>query len=142
MDEEKSISTETCQTTDIDYLKEIYDMTRKQLMWQRITSCAIAGIFIALLVSVYIMIPKMITTLANIDRVTSEAMESIQDIDVMVAEMTDASSNLNKLVSDNADTLTQAVNDLAGIDFDGLNAAIKDLQDTVAPFAAFFRKFQ
>ncbi len=117
-------------------------MTKKQLFWQKVASLGVLGIFVVVLISALVMVPKVTMTLSNIDRVSYQVMESIEDIDAMVAEMTEASTGLNKLVSDNADTVTGAVSDLAGIDFEGLNTAIKDLQDTVAPFAAFFRQFR
>ena len=44
--------------------------------------------------------------------------------------------------SENSEALTQTVNDMSNIDFEGLNTAIKDLQDTVGPFASFFGKFR
>ena len=121
---------------------QLFLMTRKQLRWQMIASIGVVLIFAVVLCSALVVVPKAVVTLSNIDRVSEQVMESIQDIDTMVAEITDASKNLNELVSDNAETLTGAVNDLAGIDFDGLNTAIGDLKDTVAPFASFFRKFK
>ena len=68
--------------------------------------------------------------------------ETIDEIDTMVAEMTTASTNLNKLVDDNSQALTDAINNIAGIDFEGLNKAIKDLKDTVGPMASFFGRFR
>ena len=56
--------------------------------------------------------------------------------------MTDASNNLNQLVNDNTEPLTQAVNNMAGIDFEGLNQAITDLQGAVGPLANFFGRFK
>jgi uncharacterized protein YoxC len=138
---EQGLAQATEQAPDPNYLKELRDITKKQLVFQSITSLAVLGIFLAILVSVLIMIPKATATLNNIDKVTTEAMNSIKDIDAMVSEMTDTSENLNKLVSDNAEDITGAVDNLSSIDFEGLNSAIKDLEDTVAPMATFFRKF-
>ncbi len=139
--EENEIITEN-NAPDLNYIKELRDITKKQLVFQSITSLAVLGIFIAILVSVLIMIPKATATLNNIDKVTTEAMNSIKEIDEMVSEMTQTSENLNKLVSENAEDITGAVDDMSNIDFEGLNTAIQDLEDTVAPFAAFFRQFK
>ena len=117
-------------------------MTKKQLFWQKVASIGVLGIFVVVLISALIMVPKVTMTLSNIDRVSYQVLESMEDIDKMVAEMTEASTSLNRLVSENADTVSGAVGDLAGIDFEGLNKAIQDLEDTVAHFAAFFRKFK
>ena len=56
--------------------------------------------------------------------------------------MTDASKNLNQLVGDNSEALNEAITNMANVDYDGLNKAIKDLQDTVGPMANFFSKFR
>ena len=125
-----------------DYLKELRDIAKKQLKWQRRTALAMAGIFAVMLIAVLILVPKVTTTLDNIDEVVSNISGSVDDINIMVAEMTEASSNINTLVGDNAVTLTEAVNNLAGIDFEGLNKAIKDLQDAVGPMASFFNRFR
>ncbi len=130
------------QTGNQNLNVQLNAMTKKQLFWQKVASLGVLGIFVVVLISALVMVPKVTMTLSNIDTVSYQVMESIEDIDAMVAEMTEASTGLNKLVSDNADTVTGAVSDLAGIDFEGLNTAIKDLQDTVAPFAAFFRQFR
>ena len=127
---------------DENLLKQIRDMTARQLFWQRITSCAVVGVFLVLLAAVVILVPKVTTTLSNIDRVTMDVSGSVGEINTMVAEMTDASSGLGGLVEDNAEKLTEAVNNLAGIDFEGLNKAIQDLQDAVGPMAAFFNRFK
>ena len=60
----------------------------------------------------------------------------------MVSEMTTASKNLNELVNENAGPLTEAVKNMSNVDFDGLNKAITDLQDTVGPMANFFNRFR
>jgi methyl-accepting chemotaxis protein len=125
-----------------DYLKELRDIAKKQLKWQRRTAVAMLGIFAVMLIAVLILVPKVTTTLDNIDEVVSNISGSVDDINIMVAEMTEASSNINTLVGDNAVTLTEAVNNLAGIDFEGLNKAIKDLQDAVGPMASFFNRFR
>ncbi len=139
--EENEIITENT-APEPNYIKELRDITKKQLVFQSITSLAVLGIFGAILISVLIMIPKATATLNNIDKVTTEAMNSIKEIDAMVSEMTETSENLNKLVSENAEDITGAVDDMSNIDFEGLNSAIKDLEDTVAPFAKFFRQFK
>ena len=125
-----------------DYLKELKDIAKKQLFWQKLTAFAMTGIFAAVLMAVLILVPKVTTTLDNIDEMVGNISGSVDDINVMVAEMTKASSNINTLVGDNAVTLTEAVNNLAGIDFEGLNKAIKDLQDAVGPMASFFNRFR
>ena len=134
--------TENKDDQSIQLLTQIRDLKKKQLMWQRVSAACLFGIFAALFITVSIIIPRATTTLSNIDQVAGEMYETIDEIDTMVAEMTTASTNLNKLVDDNSQALTDAINNIAGIDFEGLNKAIKDLKDTVGPMASFFGRFR
>ena len=52
------------------------------------------------------------------------------------------SKSLNGFVTDNAQTLTDAATDISNIDFEGLNGAIRDLQDAVGPFAKMMNRFK
>ncbi len=115
---------------------------KKQLFLQRITTLATVGIFVVVLVAMIVLVPKVTMTLTNIDKMVADASSSVENINAMVAEMTEASKNLNQLVNDNTEPLTQAVNNMAGIDFEGLNKAITDLQATVGPMAQFFSRFR
>lgn len=134
--------TENKDDQSIQLLTQIRDLKKKQLMWQRVSAACLFGIFAVLFITVSIIIPMATTTLSNIDQVAGEMYETIDEIDTMVAEMTTASTNLNKLVDDNSQALTDAINNIAGIDFEGLNKAIKDLKDTVGPMASFFGRFR
>lgn len=134
-------ATAPVMTTDQALLKLI-STGRKQLFYQRILALAAVGIFAVILYTVITIVPKITSTLDNVDQVISDATASIEQIDGMVAEMTDASRNLNKLVDENAEPLTTAVQNLSDVDFEGLNKAITDLQDAVGPVANFFNKFR
>lgn len=117
-------------------------VAKKQLFLQRITTLATVGIFVVVLVAMIVLVPKVTMTLTNIDQMVADASSSVENINAMVAEMTEASKNLNQLVNDNTEPLTQAVNNMVGIDFEGLNKAITDLQATVGPMAQFFSRFR
>ena len=134
--------TENKDDQSIQLLTQIRDLKKKQLMWQRVSAACLFGIFAVLFITVSIIVPRATATLSNIDQVSGQMYETIDEIDTMVAEMTTASTNLNKLVDDNSQALTDAINNIAGIDFEGLNKAIKDLKDTVGPMASFFGRFR
>ncbi|MBR1670489.1 MAG: hypothetical protein IJ695_07285 [Butyrivibrio sp.] len=129
-------------SAEIEYLKQIHDMTRKQLNWQRASTSAICGMFLVIMISVILILPRVEATLTHVNEVAVQAQESLDEIDLMVKDIQTASQNLNDLVGDNSETLTGAVNNLANIDFDGLNKAISDLQDAVGPLASFFKSFR
>jgi predicted PurR-regulated permease PerM len=134
--------TENRDDQSIQLLTQIRDLKKKQLMWQRVSAACLFGIFAVLFITVSIIVPRATKTLSNIDQVAGQMYETIDEIDTMVAEMTTASTNLNKLVDENAQSLTDAINSIASIDFEGLNKAIKDLKDTVGPMASFFGRFR
>ena len=134
--------TEKKEDQNTELLTEIRNLKKKQLIWQRIGSVCLFGIFVVLFITVSIIVPRVSKTLSNIDQVSGQMYETIDEIDTMVSEMTTASTNLNKLVNDNADNLTNAINNISNIDLEGLNKAIKDLQDTVGPMASLFGKFR
>jgi len=46
------------------------------------------------------------------------------------------------MLTDNSQSLTDAVEKMNNIDFEGLNKAIQDLQDAVGPFANLMKKFK
>ena len=121
---------------------EMLKVDKKHLFWQRISAMAVVAMFLVVLVTAMILVPQVVNTLNSINKVAVDAEAAIGDVEVMVSEITSASKNLNKLVDDNDEKLTEAVNNMSNVDFDGLNAAIKDLQDTVGPMASFFSRFR
>lgn len=121
---------------------EMLKVDKKHLFWQRLSALAVVATFLVVLIAVVILVPQISETLGHINKVATDAEAAIENVDEMVLEMTDASKNLNQLVGDNSEALTEAVTNMSNIDFDGLNEAIKDLQDTVGPMASFFNKFR
>ena len=121
---------------------EMLKVDKKHLFWQRLSALAVVATFVVVLITAVILVPQISATLSNINKVASDAEAAIADVNVMVDEMTDASKNLNKLVGENSEALTEAVTNMADIDFEGLNKAITDLQDAVGPMATFMNKFR
>ena len=60
----------------------------------------------------------------------------------MSNEVTSVSEGLNDFIIENAQTLTDAAQDISNIDFEGLNKAIQDLQDAVGPFANLMNRWK
>ena len=121
---------------------EMLRVDKKHLFWQRLSALAVVATFLVVLVTAIILVPKVSQTLEHINSVAQKAEAEIENVDGMVTEMTAASQNLNKLVDDNAEGLTDAVTSMSNVDFEGLNKAIEDLQATVGPMASFFSKFR
>lgn len=121
---------------------EMLKVDKKHLFWQRLSALAVVATFLVVLVVAMILVPQVLATLDNINRVAKDAESAVANVDTMVLEMTDASKNLNQLVGDNSEALNEAITNMANVDYDGLNKAVKDLQDTVGPMASFFSKFR
>lgn len=135
--------------TSEQLLLEIKELTRKQVRWQRVSAAFMMAILTIVLVVVVILLPGILYTLRNIDQAANEVTESmirvtesVDEADAAIAEIKTASQNLNELVSNNSDAITDSVSKLSEIDYEGLNKAIKDLQDAIGPVANFFNKFR
>ncbi len=125
-----------------EFQEKLLKLEKKQLFYHRISAVCFAGFLLLSIVTVGILVPKITNTLENINSVTQKVETSLGNIDDMATGITDATANLNKLVNDNATELTDAVEKLSQIDYEGLNRAIQDLEDTVGPFASFMNRFK
>ncbi|SFP81810.1 hypothetical protein SAMN04487928_1095 [Butyrivibrio proteoclasticus] len=128
--------------TSEEVLVEIRNLTKKKLFWQRIGTCCIAAITGIVLITMLIVIPQLEVTLDHINDTALEAQKSLNEANTMITSITKASDNFDSLVDKNGEGITNAVQSMAEIDFEGLNKAIKDLQDAVGPLAAFMSKFR
>ena len=141
--EKKDVKTEAGDSESIEeLLKEIRRDSRKNTFWQRICALCVAGMLAVLVFVVAVLLPKVNTTLAQVDELTLQATDAVGEVDTMVRSITSTSEQLSKLVEDNTQPLTDAVEKLGSIDFDGLNVAIQDLQDAVGPIAQMFNVFR
>ena len=125
-----------------ELLIEIRNLTKKKLFWQKISTCCIAVITGIVLVTMVIVIPQLEATLNHINDTAIKAQDSLNEANTMITSITEASENFDSLVAKNGEGLTSAVESMSKIDFEGLNEAIKDLQDAIGPLAAFMSKFR
>ena len=121
---------------------DLVKIAKKQLFFQRISACCMIVIALCVLFAVMKVVPMVQTTLEHINDTAIKAQESLVQVDEMTAGLNEASKNLNKLVDENAEVMTDAVKSISEIDFEGLNQAITDLQDAVGPLANFFGRFK
>ncbi|SKB50369.1 hypothetical protein SAMN06296386_101304 [Lachnospiraceae bacterium] len=133
---------------DTDTLKELLEWEKKEAKYAKMTSRLLFALVLIFLVSAIIIVPKAVTVLENTNRAVVTAQDSLEKIDeqldgikVMTDSITQTSENMNTMVEDNAEELTEAVKKMQSIDFEGLNTAIKDLQDAVKPMAKMMRAF-
>lgn len=125
-----------------ELLIEIRNLTKKKLFWQKISTCCIAAITGIVIVTMVIVIPQLEATLNHINDTAIKAQDSLNEANIMITSVTEAGENFDSLVEKNGEGLTSAVESMSKIDFEGLNEAIKDLQDAIGPLAAFMSKFK
>ena len=119
---------------------ELVKLGSKQLFLQRVMTACVAGMFLVLLISVLVVVPKVTTTLSKINSVATKAEKSLENVDAMANSVETSAGNLDKLLDENGEKLTSAVTSISEIDFEGLNKAITDLQSAVGPLAKLFGK--
>lgn len=137
------------ETAENDVMKTLLEKTQKQLFYTKILAGAAGGMFLILLIAALLVVPKAVSALTQAEAVMADAQglletadTAIFNISAMSDEVTQVSKSLNGFVTDNAQTLTDAATDISNIDFEGLNGAIRDLQDAVGPFAKMMNRFK
>ena len=127
----------------------LYKLVKKQLFYQRIATGCIAGVLLVVIIVAAVLIPRINDTIDHVNEtiaqvkvVATNAEKSLENVDVMIDGIIKATDNMNTLVEENAEEITKSTKSMSEIDFDGLNQAIKDLQDAVGPVATFFNKFR
>ncbi|WP_026523183.1 MULTISPECIES: hypothetical protein [unclassified Butyrivibrio] len=125
------------------------NVNEKILKFQKLQTFCTAGIFVVILIAVIMVVPRAVKLLDQAQSVAEGAMSTLEKADSTLADISEMADSIeqtgedmNKLIKDNESTLTESLDKMSQIDFDGLNKAITDLQDAVGPFASFMNKFR
>ncbi len=128
--------------------RRIYENSQKTLKWQRLSAICVAGIFAAVLVAGFLVIPRTILLIdevhsaaQNVNEAVDKAEGAINDLSEMATSLENTSESFDKLITENSGALTESLDKIANIDFEGLNKGIQDLQDAVGPFASLMSRF-
>ena len=108
---------------------------KKQLNMMKALMFAMAGIFLMLLISVTILVPRVMTTLDN-------ANVALEQISHTAEQMDGVLSSVETLIEDSSEGITQALDNMNSIDFEKLNKSIDDLNSVVSPLSNFFSRFK
>ena len=148
-DQEPIVTSVTERESTEQILTKLLEKTTKQLFYTRIFAGAAFGLFLVVLITAMVLVPKASRVLSQTNQLVTDAggiLESadlvLQDISAMSNEVTSVSEGLNDFIIENAQTLTDAAQDISNIDFEGLNKAIQDLQDAVGPFANLMNRWK
>lgn len=130
-------------------LEQLLAESKKRTRYTRLVAFAMVTILAVLLVTGIIVVPKAISVLGEIEALalSAEALvenaeASLGEISEMTVSLTDTSAGLDTFITDNAQTLSEAISEMKDIDVDTLNEAINDLHDAVAPFANLMNRFK
>ena len=96
---------------------------------------AMAGIFLMLLITVAVLVPKIIVTLDN-------ANVALEQISYTAEQMDDVLISVEALVEDSSEGVSQALENMNSIDFEKLNKSIDDFNSVVSPLSSFFGRFK
>lgn len=123
--------------------------SEKQLFYSRIAAFAALAAAVVLAVCLIAVVPSVMKTISQANSVMVQASdtivlaeEAINSVTEMSNAIKDMGNNMDSLIAENSESIADVMNKLEAIDFEGLNAAIKDLGDVVEPFANFFGKFR
>lgn len=108
--------------------EEMLAYQRKEARHARLAAVVSVILAAAVLIAVAVIVPR---TLALIGHMES----SLQEIDTLVA-------GANRVVSDNADAVSSAIEKMGEVDVNTLNEAIQDLSEVVKPLADFTARFR
>ncbi len=131
-----------------EILKELLEFEKREAKYQKVTSILIFCLVLIMGIVSFMIVPVAVQTLTTANATIIQAQEALakitdemENINGMVSSITETSDSVNRMVTDNAEDLTTSVQNLNSIDFEGLNKAIRDLQDAVAPMAKVGRIF-
>ncbi len=131
------------------YLEELVKNSRKMLFYARIRTLAALVIAVGILYCAVVVLPSVLGTVQKANEVMAQASDTITLADTAIESITEMSKsitemgdNMDAFITDNANSVEEIMKKIETVDFEGLNKAIKDLGDTVEPFAKFFGKFK
>ena len=131
-----------------ELLRELLAFEKKEARYQKVTSILIFCLVVIMGIVSFMIVPVAVQTLTTANETIVMAQEALgkiteemDSINTMTTSITATSDNMNSMVVENSEELSKAVESMSNIDFDGLNKAIKDLEDAVGPFAKMTRIF-
>lgn len=127
-------------------------VAKKQLNHMRMNTALTAACFLAVLVAVAFIAPRIVeavrevqTMVANVNGLIDDASIALDDLKEVTAELAAVDiegmlSDVDTLVTESTDGMRTAIERLQLIDFSALNKAIADLNSVVGPLAKLFSK--
>lgn len=117
------------QETYMSYIKKQYRLTR-------LIAVMVTGIFLIVLLSAVMLVPKAAATLDKADETLSKLDEVTEGLSQ--ADLPGLIKHMDELLAESGEGLQEALEKVNSMDIETLNDAIGDLQAIVEPLARFF----
>ena len=131
-----------------DLTQKLLEVEKKQFSMLRIMMIANVVLAACIVLALLVMLQKMMSVATNADQALEEvntlagnAQKTLENIDRTVEDANTTVNSAGKILEENAEGMEQALENINGIDFESLNQAIKDLQQSVEPLANLGRMF-
>ena len=128
-----------------ELLRELLSEQKKSARNSWIAMIAVVVMTAALLIGFGMVLPKVTrtldaayTTLNEGETLLKQAEEMVEQAKHSLAEVDFMVGSVNKLVEDNTEDLTEAMDKLNSLDIEKLNQSIEDLNAVIAPLAKLF----
>ncbi len=131
-----------------EHNKDMAIVEKRQLKYQKLSfamsliTMLMVGAIMVVIVGAVLYIKPMITDIYDSTMISLANLETLTDdlnVQMKQADLEGTVSNINKLTVQATGDLSDAMDRLNSIDFETLNKAIKNLNDTVEPLARLFR---
>lgn len=132
-----SESVELNEMQQTSLMESLEKLQKKQLMYTRVSALLI----LILVIGMLSVLPTVFKTLQVAQETMTNANTALINANDTILQAQDTLDEVSGLVTTTQSELIDATSKLNSIDFEGLNGAIKDLGDVVAPMADFFNSF-
>ncbi|MCR5118870.1 MAG: hypothetical protein K6B44_04535 [Lachnospiraceae bacterium] len=131
-----------------EHNKDMAIVEKRQLKYQKLSfamsliTMLMVGAIMVVIVGAVFYVKPMITDIYDSTMISLANLETLTDdlnVQMKQADLEGTVSNINKLTVQATGDLSDAMDRLNSIDFETLNKAIKNLNDTVEPLARLFR---
>ena len=138
-----------------ELLEKIAAAEKKQNKLLMIAAGACCGLFLVILITALVLVPRAVHTLGLADEAAEELQTAVSEARTAIDGITDLADtaessldetsvlvqNASRVLEDNAEGLSQVIENFNSVDFEHLNKAISDLSDVVEPLANFAKMF-
>lgn len=126
------------QTDVVELLKDMKGQSKKKLFYLRL----LTAIFAVICIAIVSVIPSVISTLDTTKTTMAHLNDTITTMDDTITTMDETLDAITAMADTGTTGITEALEKIESIDFEGLNSAIGDLGTVVEPMAKFFEKFK